>query len=236
LGTSPAGEAQSVRRHDFERLIPLAKATAWLRAFVRWLAEPHLLWWTLLGVMLALAISLRPGANEFQIRASGLVLQWLGIGTVALGVRRTRRQFGLPSLKTLFHNWLARFPSWPRNVVLDVQGVSIGVSAGHARLEVWSNVDPSAPLEQQVAALAKNVQRVKESLDTIRGETDTKLREHSEALRREEQARTKSDDHFRKQLEAAHTGGIYITFAGVIWLLVGVFLATVAPEIAALWS
>jgi hypothetical protein len=102
-------------------------------------------------------------------------------------------------------------------------------------MEVWTNVDPSAPLEKQIEAVTKNLDRLRNRLNQLHDEMDKGLREHSEALRQEEATRAKDDEHLRQRLHAAETGGLHITFAGVVWLLLGVLLATLPQELAGLW-
>jgi hypothetical protein len=165
----------------------------------------------------------------------GLFLQWLGIGTVAYGVRKTRQLFGLPSIWSLFRAWLSRIPPWRGRVIAVTGTGDLNLAGGIARMEVWTNVDPSAAVEKQIEAVTKNVDRLRNRLNQLQDELDKGLREHSEALRREETARAKDDEHLRQRLHAAETGGLHITFTGVVWLLLGVLLATLPQEVVALW-
>ena len=210
----------------------MPQLSSWLRAVLRWLAEPRLVWITLFVIILAFVVALRPGASDFQIRVTGLVLQWLGIGTVAHGVHQTRQLFGLPSIMTSIRRWLSHFPRWRGRVIAMTGTGSLGLSGGTARLEVWSTVDPAAPVDARIQALTSNVDRLKDRISQLHNEMDTRLREHSEALRQEQGVRAKDDEHLRTRLEAAETGGLQITFAGVIWLFLGVLLATLSPEIS----
>src|SRR3546814_8710666 len=70
----------------------------WLRALWFWLTEPRHFWLATFVVALALVFALRRGTTEPEIRISGLLLQILGIGTVAWGIRETRALFGRPTL------------------------------------------------------------------------------------------------------------------------------------------
>jgi chromosome segregation ATPase len=100
-----------------------------------------------------------------------------------------------------------------------------------ARREVWTNVDPSAALERQIEAIGKNVDRLRGRLNELQEQLDKRFREHAEALDHETITRAQDDEHLRNRLEAAETGGLHITFAGVVWLLVGVLFATLPQEI-----
>jgi hypothetical protein len=208
-----------------------ARLWSWLKAFLHWLAEPRPLWLALLVLVPALCVSLRPGATDLQIRLTGMVLQWLGIGTVAHGVHQTRKLFGRPSLVDSLRQWFSRFPRWRRPVTVEIGAGALGLGGLSARLHVWSNVDPAAPVEVQLNALKQNAERMNERLNQMQDEVDRELHQHSEELRREREARGHGDKDLHLRLEAAETGGLHITFVGLLWLLVGVLLATIPQEI-----
>ena len=125
------------------------------------MAEPRLLWLTLLVALGALVVSFRPGVPELQIRISGLALQWLGIGTVAIGLRETRKLFERPSLIALLCAWLSRFPRWRRDVRVIAGSGSLGLTGMAARMEVRTPIDPNAPTAAQLAGLTHNVERLR---------------------------------------------------------------------------
>jgi hypothetical protein len=183
-------------------------------------------------VAVGLAIALRTGAAEPQIRATGMVLQLLGIGTVAYGIRDTRRCFNRDSSVAFVVKWLARFPRWRHGVVL-VSGTGAMLTTGFsARAHVWSNVDSNASLQDQLNAVKANVDRVNARLGDLQGEFDTEIRKQTDAIRKEQSARENAVRDLNEQAEKAHTGGLHISAVGVLWLFVGVTLASLSPEIA----
>jgi hypothetical protein len=83
----------------------------WLLAFGRWLLElreHHLFWFTVGGNLAAVAVAFLLG-SERAFRVTGLVLQLIGIATVALNIRGTRSQFDRPGTIALASQWLRRF-------------------------------------------------------------------------------------------------------------------------------
>ena len=62
----------------------------WLRALLSWLSEARHFWLAVVVVVVAMLLVARKGVTEPEIRIAGLVLQILGIGTVAWGIRETR--------------------------------------------------------------------------------------------------------------------------------------------------
>jgi hypothetical protein len=209
---------------------------SWLKAVLRWLVEPRLFWVAVSVVAFAGLLVLRPGVRELEVRVIGLTLEWLGIGTVAYGIRETRKLFGHPSARQLARAWMLRFPRWRRRVVVGAGAGSIGISGASAQMYVWSNVDPAAPLQEQLNAVARNTERLNERLNQLQSEVDKDLLKHSEALQREQESRARADSDLQLRLEAAETGGLHITFMGVVWLFVGVTLSTLSSEIVQLLS
>lgn len=209
-----------------------ARLGLWLKAFWRWLAEARLFWCAILVLVLAVVWSFRSDATDLQVRVAGLVLQWLGIGTVAHGVRETRKLFGRPGLPESVRQWRSRFPRWRQDVFVGMGGGAIGSAGGGGRAHVSSRVDPAAPVQVQLDALKENTERMDQELIQMQREMDGLRHQHSEALRQERELRGKGDEELHLRLEAAETGGLNITFVGVLWLFVGVLLATLSPEIA----
>ena len=65
----------------------------WLRALGRWLVlDARQFWLAIVVAGGALLISLQPGTSEQFIRLTGMVLQLLGLGTVAWEIAETRAQ------------------------------------------------------------------------------------------------------------------------------------------------
>lgn len=92
------------------------------------------------------------------------------------------------------------------------------------REHAWKNVDPDAPIQEQVDALKNNVESLKQQLTHMHVEMDSRLHGHSESLRQEQESRKEGDERLHQRLEAAETGGIYVSFIGVVWLSVGLLL------------
>ncbi len=212
--------------------ITMRRIFQWLGLFWYWFAEARLLWMALLVLLLAFLVSFRSGAGEIHIRVTGLILQWLGIGTVALGIHETRRLFGRPGIVKLLLEWMSHFPRWRRRIVVGAGSGTLRALTGHAGVHVWSNVDPSASIEARLEALTKNVERVNERLIQAQREIDSALSKQSEALHQEQHIRAKDDENLHKRLEAAETGGLHISFIGMLWIFFGLLLSTMSAEIA----
>jgi hypothetical protein len=202
-----------------------------LKSVGPWLAEPRHAWLSLSIISLALAIAIGPLASEPVIRLTGLVLQIMGIGTVAWGISETRALFGHPSFATRIKEWLGRFPLLQRSPVIGVAGVAMGSAVVRAR--AYGTHGPTAPtVESRVEALEKNVAAIHERITQAQKEMDDEFRKSAEALKHEEHVRQEADTAIRNKLEATGTGGVHISAIGASWLFVGVVLSTASVEIA----
>jgi len=179
----------------------------------------------------ALFACLQQGTDEGVIRITGLVLQVLGIGTVAWGIQETRKLFGYPPFASEVKEWLSKFPLFRRGVVVGSVGTSNTDSTakgiGYASYSAGKNPTPEARLE----ALERNINVIHDRITAAQKEMDQGLQKATDALKQEQRARQEDETAIRDKLEATGTGGIHISAIGASWLLVGVILSTAAPEI-----
>lgn len=204
----------------------------WLKAIGRWLWEARIVWFGLLVLAIAVLVPFTLGVTERGFRVSGLVLQVLGIGTVAKGLRDTRSLFGHPPFTRVAKEWLARFPLYGRARTIHGSAAAAAAAVLSGRLRVWMPVNPGDPLEIRVVALMRNTERLRDELYHLQGEVESHRAAYEEALRRESDHRTEGDRRIDAKLEEVHTGGVYLSLLGVVWLLVGVTFATI-PDVLA---
>jgi hypothetical protein len=203
----------------------------YLGSVVRWLFSPRLAWLAAAATAALLYLAFRAGATNLHMRLAGMVFQWLGVGTVAYGVRQTRKMFRQPSLSSHLGKWLSQFPRWHRDLILGPGGVQVGVQVGSARLDVWMDVTESDAPDRKVQALLHNVQRLRERTANLQSDLDKVRHQQTEAMASEERTRRDSDADLEAQLRKAQTGGLHITFVGLIWLFLGVLLTSVPQEL-----
>ena len=206
----------------------------WIQAIWRWLWEGRLAWLTLGVVIIAIAAIDVFGFTEPSIRIAGLILQLLGIGTVAWGIRETRMLFGRPDIIKLAVAWLRRFPVYGGRNISGSFNFQLPPLQMHMRGHSSVNAGPDASIEQRIDALETNLQYVQERITQTQNEADEKFRIQSDALTTEKQLRESAIRDINAKLEATETGGLHISAMGVVWLFFGVALSTVAPELA-LW-
>ena len=210
----------------------MRKFLLWLKSIFHWLVEWRYFCLGLLVVAVPVFFGLWYGAGEATIRITGMVLQLLGIGTVAWGIHTTRKEFGHPSIFTVWHQRLSRFPSFGKRVVTGTAHITLPGMTVTGRGHPPVSAGPEASIETRVQALEENLQIVHDRVSQTQNEMDQGFRKYSEALKQEEQVRDKEDQNIRAKLEATETGGLYISAMGAFWLFVGVTMSTVPVELA----
>ena len=197
--------------------------------------NPRFAYLLIIAVTLPIAVSLW-WPDEIIVRLAGLWLQLLGIGTVAWGIRETRKRFGHPSLwregRQRFRQWLRTRPRYGRRIGLKADSVSFSLSPGRAYFSVWSHVSPDANVEQRLEAIEKNLTRVRGELVRVERKTDDNIVKQDSNLRKEQLSRAKSVQEIRELLTATETGGLHISAIGAFLLFVGVVMSTLSAELA----
>ena len=205
-----------------------------LKALGPWLAEMWHVWLALAVTGIALAVSLRPPVQEPTVRLTGLVLQVLGIGTVAWGISETRRLYGHKPLFTVAANWVKRFPLFNRTYVGRVANAESATAADSVRGYMTHGTPQGASVEEQLEAVRKNIHALHSRIDAAQSESGRQVSLVRESVERETAERVRSDAETRSLLESTATGGVHISAIGALWLFVGVVLSTAGLEITAM--
>jgi hypothetical protein len=207
-----------------------------IRATLRWLATPHHVWLCLAVTVAALTISLRPNAPEPVIRLTGLVLQLLGVLTVAWGISETRAMFGRPSIGSEIRAWLSAAPFLKRHQGSATIRASAGGITLRARGHATHGAGENPTIGSRLHALEKNLEVVHQRITGLAQEYDQELRHLANSLREEQFSRVQQVASVNVRLEEFGTGGVHISAIGATWIFVGLVLSTAGPELAKLVS
>jgi hypothetical protein len=201
----------------------------WLLVIVRWLWEGKRFWLPVLAPVLvwALVVAVTP-CVERQVRLTGMLLQLLGVITIAMRLRATQRQFPGQTLA----RWFQRRPRFRvQNTITGAAGASLGMATASARGRV--SPGPQATLEQRVAMLEDSYTRLFDEVGNLGSEVRRRTDESSSNLRAETAFREAGDKRVEEQLMETAVGGLHLDFWGVLFFILGIIAGTASPEIAA---
>ena len=203
--------------------------------YPRWIWEAHEIGACVLGLAAALGYILWGGPvteGEPRVRYAGLVLQLLGILTVAMGVSQTRTLFRRPGMRAAAAQWFSRHPKLiPRPIAGSLNTTLEGLTANvHLRGSAAARL--SSSLEDRINELGTELKRIEQLVTDASAQlrqADAQLRE---GLDSEVMARTAEVSRVSAILESAQTGGLNLTMAGAIWLFFGAILGSLSVELA----
>lgn len=207
------------------------KLLRWLSFVWHWFLELQHAWIGALVIIVACLVAFHRGADEATVRITGLVLQILGIGTVAWGIHETRTFFGHPSVLSILRGWLSRFPPLGGRVITASANIAVMSLTGKARGFASASASLNASVEERMSALEENLRRVHDRISQIQNEMDQEFRKLAEGLSQEKSLRMRDEQEILKKLEGTATGGLHISAIGVSWLLVGVTMSTIPSEL-----
>ena len=171
---------------------------------------------------------------EPRIRLTGMLLELAGLLTVALGLRETRKLFRRQGLLSFVWNYLAAVPlPWKaqhHTIVLGAGCIVLDGATSSAHMTV--SPAPGTPLEDRVARLEKEAERLSVEAFQIRQSIEDAGREYRQAIKAEAEKRKAGDQKTGMQLEEAVAGGLHLEMIGVCWIALGILLATASNEIA----
>jgi hypothetical protein len=207
----------------------------WLTRTAAWLIQAKLLFLTLAIFLGAAALLSMSAPTEPHIRLAGLGIQLLGLSTVLYGISTTRHHFGLPSLASSATTWLRSFPRWriPPATISGVGGIESATAFGRAT--VRSVPRPNATIEDRVKTLEQNFATLDMSTTAIQQQLDAEQAARADALRQERASRETELRSLAEKLQLAETGGLNLSFWGLIWLMGGLLMSTASYELAALF-
>lgn len=199
----------------------------------RWLfVRPRLFWMGILPIAVAFVVCLL-GKTETPVRVSGWLLELLGLGSTGWGLNKTRKDFDLPALYTLIQRWWEVRPRRRRKHAVATSSSGLSVGGSRVRGYGWTTINPDAPMEQRLAALVENVERLRRDLNDAQTGLETLSSRVTDGLQREAKARSSLAEELRTKQKSVLTDGLLISLVGLVWVGIGLTLSTMSQEISA---
>ena len=201
--------------------------TNWLRRF------PWLAGLVLMVVLLAIVVPFFIIRTELSIRATGLILQVLGLATAGFGIRDMHRMFGKPTLLGSVRNWWRAHPR-TRPKLKEVTAEGTLVVSIEGRATVWKGAGEAPTVESRLKAIESNLLSLKERTKKLESSIRREVGAMHEQVTQERTARSREDSEIRKELETASTDGLHLASVGLVWLALGVTLTSIPRELLSL--
>lgn len=206
----------------------------WL-VFTRLLKDAWPAWITMAGITGSIILGRVSSPDLSAVaRYAGTLLQLLGLATVAIGLGKTLKLFGRPSLLTMISGWFRRWASVfssPKTTVL--QAVSPAAQAiVSSNLRVIQHPGPGAPLEERVSFLEEELTRLNEDMNANRQRLQRNIHAVREDLERQIREHRTGIQQLDHRTEEIGVGGLHWEVIGLLWLGCGVIGTSIPDEIA----
>jgi hypothetical protein len=201
---------------------------------------------TLLSFAIAFVVSrsLAKGC-EFTLRTAGGLLQVFGVVSVALGIRKLRRTFGLgpvgAEILAELQAWIgrlarriARLFGHRRRVIVAGSG-NLRMSGALATARGKVGRGPNLSVEQRLEFLERGFDEMQDLIAKLQDDLRKEINDRTEAITRERAHWEKVIAEFRLQVRELAVGGVQLQIAGILWLVFGLALATWPQELATLF-
>ncbi|MBB4821849.1 hypothetical protein HNP29_005262 [Pseudomonas alcaligenes] len=208
----------------------MKKTLLWIKAIWAWLKRANNLWRAVSVAAIAVVYTYLH-ADEVSVRITGLVLQVLGIATVAWGIKETRGLFGQPSLLKVGVMWFKSFPPFGGRVTSGSGHGVIGNIRGGGNSYSQVPMDPGSSVDERLAAIERNLNLIHQRISHVESNFEQEARVLSEDIKKERMIREQDIEKTHGKIEAVSTGGLYISATGALWLFIGVVMSTAPNEL-----
>lgn len=223
-----------------------------MRAWLSLLLDYFARWWKHLGegrpVWIAIGVPFTVASfmwlvcwllalnGEQYLRYVGGLLEFAGICTVALGLRDTRTLFKRPTFRRAVLDWVGRIPHWRQQHRVHVGTGGISLQPMAAQAYGSAVAPPDATIQQRISALESELKNLSGRIQAAREEFTDAIAQQKDALDREQRERKEQVDSTHRLIDEAVAGGLVLEATGLVWLLMGLALATASAELARLFS
>jgi hypothetical protein len=206
-----------------------------LRNFItqgtKWLWQMQVIWAFLL-LLVGPFIYIHCVETPTAVNVAAFSLTAMGTLSTVLGLLEIRKYFGRLTIREILRNWWKAKPQWKgNNVIAAAAGASMQASGMLGFAQVWSPDIPTAIVEDRIAAIIANQERMREEQGRILQQLHSQAAELERSRTEQAAARVEMERTIRNELTYLHTEGIPMTVLGLFWLLIGSFLSGF-PEVA----
>lgn len=173
---------------------------------------------------------------EFRLRTTGGLLQLFGVLSVALGIRKLRRSFGLgPASAEILNDVRAWIVELGRRIArVFGRGRDVTVMATGGNLQLTSSLSsrlkigrgPNLSVEQRLEFLERGFDEIEDLTYKLQDDRQKEIDLRIAAIAAERADREKHIAEVRSQIKELAVGGLQLQISGIVGLLFGIVLAT----------
>lgn len=189
----------------------------------------------IVGFLLAAFVGWIPSTSvSAWIRYTGIVLELMGLATVAHGLNKLLKEFGQPGvLRRIWDSLRQVVRAFRRTEPTRIQPLAGSITATSGMVGVMQSVGPGATVERRLEVLENKLSQLQHELDRESQDRRGKDTILEEGLRREREERSKADGYASALIQNVAIGNFHLEFVGLVWLGLGVFGTSLPDEVAA---
>ncbi len=197
-----------------------------------WLGKFKVFWWFLIAiigsVVVADWIGCRIGVSRAErLPYAGWFLEMLGVLVVFFGIGDKLQLFEKDGLIARTIKILSEFPLFRSDTHVAAGTASIRLGGGRVRARTTMNPPPGANLEERVEFLEQAINKLNEWIGDAKEEAIEGLDKLKETIDSELESLREDIDKIRHQSERALVGQLGWEYAGLVWIMMGLTLATI---------
>ncbi|WP_201728650.1 hypothetical protein [Acidocella sp. C78] len=189
-------------------------------------------WTTIIPPAITLGVIFRLNGMEPAYRIGGGVLQIIGVASVFWGVRQTRSSFGQIGGWRSFLSRVKNYPRWRRDIIVMAGGAAFGGATASGRAVLGKGFPVGASVDHRLDLLLDWINQSIIDVDKVRSEIEIAKDGLKKKIENEKSERDKADHNLLKTMEGVSTGGLSLTVAATVWIMVGLVMSTFSVELA----
>jgi len=171
--------------------------------------------------------------DERLYRFVGMVYQFLGVVGVLIGIAETRKQFGKAGLFAEAKSYLKSFPRLKPTIVAVMASILSDATLS-ATGTLTTTLIQNTSLEDRVSRLEHELEDLRQQNSRTEEEFN-RFKDHvSQVISEERSTRASGIQSVRDDLIKVETGGLSLSLAGALWIILGIILTSIPMELAGL--
>jgi hypothetical protein len=165
----------------------------------------------------------------------GMMLQLLGVSTVAFGLRNLRREFHRPSItENVLKGFTRVISSFMAPKPISAVMIKVLDDVTLTDAHVATTVGTEATIDERIVAIEENLTRLRAASQAKIDGVKQELAALEANIAKEADERQAADQATRDALGRVAVGGLHLEKVGLTWLVFGIVGTSVPDEIAAL--